>query len=472
MSTDAGRAVRLGCEPDPCYKSGVTASPSDAPVVILGGGLTGLSTAYGLSGRPWLLIEREQRTGGKAISRRRDGFTFDVTGHWLHLRDDRIKTIVADLFDDGELVDVERITRVYSHGAQLHYPFQANIHGLPLEVVQECLVGLIESQRAQARAEALGKDHVPRNFEEFAEFRFGRGISQHFFVPYNTKLWGMHPNTLTADWVSRFVPVPDVEQIVAGAIGRRQEGLGYNVSFLYHREGGIDHLPRALRKSVEARGEGEIRTGVEAEEVDPVGQRVKLAGHPDWQSYSRLVSTIPLPALIERIPAAPTHVREAASRLRWVRWRYLDVATRTAPPEDYHWVYIPERRFPFFRVGVYSNAMASMAPEGCGSLYVELEDRDREPDLPEVARGLVEIGALASVDDLVFAERRDIDCAYVLFDDDYVQSRGAVLDWLAGAGVRSCGRYGAWIYNSMEDSMLQGLDAAAWAAQTGDGGRA
>src|SRR5262245_674943 len=38
---------------------------SDARVVILGGGLTGISTAYHLK-RPWLLFERDDRLGGHA----------------------------------------------------------------------------------------------------------------------------------------------------------------------------------------------------------------------------------------------------------------------------------------------------------------------------------------------------------------------------------------------------------------------
>ena len=37
------------------------------------------------------------------------------------------------------------------------------------------------------------------------------------------------------------------------------------------------------------------------------------------------------------------------------------------------------------------------------------------------------------------------------------------VEWLRGVGVRACGRYGAWIYNSMEDSIIQGMEAAAWA---------
>ena len=83
--------------------------PSDEarrPVVILGAGLTGLSAAYHLTAKRSLLVERAAEVGGHARSERRDGYTFDVTGHWLHLRDDRVQRLAARLFRNGELVEI------------------------------------------------------------------------------------------------------------------------------------------------------------------------------------------------------------------------------------------------------------------------------------------------------------------------------------------------------------------------------
>jgi len=425
------------------------------PVVVLGAGLTGLSAAYHLR-RPGVLVERGPEVGGHARSTRRDGFTFDVTGHWLHLREPQTRALVEGLFAPGELVQVERRTRVFTHGALLAYPFQANLHGLPLAVVQECLVEFVAARERSAR----GEQPAP-TFEAFAEARFGRGIARHFFVPYNTKLWGMHPNQLTAEWVSRYIPVPDAAQVIGGAIGVPQEGLGYNASFLYPRAGGIDALPRRLAAGLP---EGtEVLLGSDVEAVDPTRRRVKLTGEGDWRDYHALVSTIPLPELVRRIVGASVEVREAAAALRWVRWRWLDVATRTRVPADYHWVYVPETRYPFFRVGVYSNAVASMAPEGCSSLYVELSEREGEVDVADVVRGLVDIGALASVDDVLFTVERRAEYAYVVFDDAYGPATRTILGWLESVGIRSCGRYGAWVYNAMEDCMIAGREAAAWA---------
>lgn len=448
--SDAGRGGNSIASPD--------------PVVILGAGLTGLSAAHHLARGPFVLVEQHDRVGGHARSEREQGHTFDVTGHWLHLRDARCKALLASLFEPGEWLEVERKTKIAMHGVELEYPFQANLHGLPLEIVHECLSGLLDAREALARGEAWATS--PRSFEEYARARFGAGIARHFFVPYNGKLWGTGIDKLAPEWVARFIPVPEPAQIIAGALGLVQRNLGYNASFLYPKAGGIDHLPEALGRAIAARcarGEGELRTSCAVEEVDVVGRRVKLQGERDWTTYRALISTIPLPELIARIPSAPPQVRADAAALRWVRWHWLDVATRAPVPRDWHWAYVPELRFPFFRVGVYSNAMPSMAPAGAASLYVELDDRRAAPDLPSVAAGLVEIGALASVEDIRFVRRREVEYAYVMFDEAHAGATARLLAWLEGQGVRSCGRYGAWIYNSMEDSLLSGLAAAQWA---------
>jgi protoporphyrinogen oxidase len=73
------------------------------------------------------------------------------------------------------------------------------------------------------------------------------------------------------------------------------------------------------------------------------------------------------------------------------------------------------------------------------------------------------MGALHEPNDVEFAQVRDIEYAYVVFDEDYDEARGTVLAYLERVGIRSCGRYGSWVYNSMEDSIIQGMEAAQWA---------
>ena len=72
--------------------------------LILGAGLAGLSTAYHLRRggcRAVALHEREERPGGLCRSEARDGFTFDHTGHFLHLRTPEMKRLASRLLGRG-----------------------------------------------------------------------------------------------------------------------------------------------------------------------------------------------------------------------------------------------------------------------------------------------------------------------------------------------------------------------------------
>ncbi|MEO8215189.1 MAG: FAD-dependent oxidoreductase [Myxococcales bacterium] len=431
--------------------------------MILGGGLTGISAAVHLRS-PWVLLEKEARLGGHARTDERDGYRFDKTGHWLHLRDPAIKQMVDELLPD-QMKPVARKARIFSHGVLTRYPFQANLHGLPAEVIKDCLMGVVEARLAEAqRAEhaqhGAGPSAGPTNFEEYCLRHFGAGISRHFMIPYNERLWGVSPREITADWCSRFVPLPNLEQVIAGAVGAGPPELGYNVSFLYPKQGGIETFTRALQTRMNMPA-GQVHTGTSPDSVDWQRREVVVGG--DRIPYRALVATIPLPELLRRMPGLPPEIEAAAGRLRCTTLRYLNVATRTSPPADWHWIYVPERRYPFYRVGIFTNAMPSMAPAGGASLYVELADRApvTEDGVRESLLALKEAGAILGPEDVVFAEPQEIQYAYVVFDHHYYASTTAIFRFLEANGIYPRGRYGAWTYNAMEDCVIAGREVAA-----------
>jgi protoporphyrinogen oxidase len=119
-------------------------------VLILGGGLAGLSTARhlgGLGARSRLVVEARDRVGGTAGSRTAGGFTFDYTGHLLHLHDPYGKALILDLLKDN-VASHERRAWIYSSGAWTRYPFQANTRGLPFSAAVDCAAGTVRARRA------------------------------------------------------------------------------------------------------------------------------------------------------------------------------------------------------------------------------------------------------------------------------------------------------------------------------------
>lgn len=425
------------------------ASADTAPVQILGAGLAGLSAARVLGERAQV-HERLSAPGGHAITYEDDGFRFDKTGHLLHLRDPEIRSWMQALLGE-ELLHVPRMSRVFSHGVYTRYPYQANTYGLPPEVAYECLMDLLEADRI--------KDSVPEptNFEEFCIKHFGHGFSKHFMIPYNQKLWGIHPREITAAWCTRFVPMPKIADVIAGAVGMNDRELGYNAHFSYPRLG-IGQLPKAMAR--------ELTTTIRYEHAPyAIDAEQKMLRFADGDlSYQALISTMPMDVLLKLLVDCPPEVREAGSHLRCNPLWYLDVALDVPCGVDgLHWAYVPEEKYPFYRVGCYSNFSDSMAPQGKSCLYVELSSRET-PDLntllPQVASGLIDMGIIRSASDIRFAKPRHIEHAYVVYDHHYYAAVDVIRPYLERNGILSVGRYGGWNYSSMEDALIFGRDAA------------
>lgn len=425
-----------------------------ARIVVIGAGLTGLSASVHLRrmGVPHRVIERSGSVGGLAATTEEAGYRFDRTGHLLHLRDPAMRAFALEMLGPASWLEIERRSVIASHGVVTKYPFQANVHGLPSEIAYACVRDFVQAHFATDPRPVV-------TFEDYCLRHFGEAISRAFMIPYNEKLLGVHPRDICASWCDRFVPRPSLDDVLRGAFGVQAPELGYNARFLYPRLG-MGELSRAMAERASP-----IELGVSAESIDWRARRIRAMG--DDVPYGSIISSIPLPDLIDRIVDPPDEVRAARLLLRATALQYLDVALNTPCEKPWHWVYVPEKRFSFYRVGCYTNFSSALAPAGKASLYVELSNRapvELRDVLPSVATELVELGLIRAPEAIRFARLRRIDPAYVIYDPARERAVSTLLAFLDRASIQSVGRYGAWEYASMEDALASGARAARVAA--------
>jgi len=423
--------------------------------LILGAGLSGLSAAYHLGEDDFLVIEKNAAPGGLCTTEEKQGFFFDRTGHWLHMRDERVQRLVSSL-SGFETVEIIRASHVFSHGIFTRYPFQSHTFGLPADVVRECVQGFLRARHRNDRLRAA------ENFYEWCMANLGEGISKHFMIPYNSKLYTVHPKEFASHWCDAYIPVPTLEQVVQGAISEQGTSAeGYNATFSYPLRGGIGTLPAALFRACR---QDRFLFNVRPVEVD-LHRRVLRLHTGDEIGFSSLVSTIPLRDFLSLVRCdGADRLHAAAGRMKIASVSYYNAAFGKPLPHPGHWFYIPEPCYMPYRVGLYSNVHSSLAPEGCSSAYIEYSHQGPLADEPALRRDsvrlLMEMGLLHSEDDILFMDCRLIENGYVIFHREYPDDMAMIAQWCRDCGVVLAGRYGRWVYAAMEDALLDGMDAA------------
>ena len=486
----------------------VNALPAQAqqkvPVVIIGAGPTGLSAAYHL-GKDALLLERNATVGGWCRSIVDNGFTFDYAGHIMFSNDAYVLKLYDKLLGSN-LHWQNREAWVYSKQVFTRYPFQGALYGLPPAVITECIVGAIEARYGAADQEIKPAAVAPgamsgdvkdleakdvqskelevkdccadgsvdvekgtscqpgevKNFEQFIYKVWGAGIAKHFAIPYNKKLWTVPLTEMETSWLGGRVPLPDLEQIIEGALEPVGKPMGPNARFGYPLKGGFQALINGFLPHIQ----GKIELNADVVQLLPQEHLIAMADGRRFR-YDDLISTMPLPELIKMIgDAAPPEVRAAAKGLQHISIRNVNIGVNREHITDKHWIYYPEDSV-FHRIFVQGNASPECNAPGGFGFTCEISYSSHKP-LPcegdalirRVIADCIKVGMIREDDVILAANETDMPYAYVLYDHARAANVETVRSWLAQYDVHLAGRYSEWEYYNSDHAFLAGKKVA------------
>jgi len=446
-------------------------SPRVVRHLVIGAGPTGLAAAHRLGeageGASTLLVEREERVGGWCRSIQDRGYTFDMAGHIMFSNDAQVLELYRRLLGDN-LHWQNREAWIYSKDVYTRYPFQGSLYGLPPAVLKECLVGAIEARFGSLRGDGRSGPaaNAPANFAEFIERVWGRGIAKHFAVPYNEKLWATPLDQMETSWLGGRVPLPDLEQMIEGALEPTPAPMGPNARFGYPLRGGFQALMDGFLPLLDC----ELSLGTSVLHVSPARRTARLDDGRLVQ-FESLVSTMPLPRLVEACgDEAPQPVQAAAKALQHVSVRCVNLGVRLAEGQrrltEKHWIYYPEDTV-FHRIFVQGNASPHNNPPGGFGLICEITHSPSKP-LPCEGQALIDrviadcrrVGLIAADAEVPVANQVDMPCAYVVYDHGRAANVQLIRDWLAPFGIVLAGRYAEWAYYNSDHAFVAGRHAA------------
>jgi protoporphyrinogen oxidase len=430
-------------------------------IVIIGAGPTGLGAAYRLQElgyEDFVVLESRTGAGGLASSETsRNGFIYDIGGHVLfsHFR------YFDELFDrmlGDDYRELRRESWIWMLDHFVPYPFQNNIRFLPREATLACLLGIVEAQAAE-RSEPF------TNFEELVHGVFGKGIAEHFMMPYNFKVWAHPPRMLGTDWIGERVPVVNLERVLTNVIlDRDDHSWGPNNTFKYPLHGGTGGLFNRIVPHLRNR----IRFDSQVVGLDVRRKRLLLADGSD-EEYDDLISTMPVDLLVAMIAQAPGEVTRATQMLRHSGSAIVGVGVRQPCPSTKCWMYFPEDNCPFYRVTYLSNYSPEVVPDDSThySLLAEVSRSEYKPVnletvVDEVIEGFLNTKLLSEGDvaDIVDSHLIVREYTYPIPSLRRDQALKMIQPYLEGLDIYSRGRFGAWKYEigNMDHSVQMGAE--------------
>jgi protoporphyrinogen oxidase len=402
--------------------------------IVLGGGLAGLSAAFFLDNDA-LVLEKEPFTGGLSRSFRQEGFVFDIGGHAVHSTQKKWHDLLDSL--GIELFSQERKAFVDTPSGPIPFPFQYHLAHLPEPVYKECMEGL--------------ENHPPvhegrMHYLAWLHATFGPGICRHFMVPYNKKIWKTDLERLTTEFASQRVPAQERQRLIE--INRRP-WPSYSQRVAYPVEGGIQAVPDAFRARIDR-----VRCNAEVTAVNCSDRSVTVRGGETFY-YDHLISTIPLPRLLEIVQDLPVDLRMLVPEFDWFPIVAVNLGLKLDRLTEKQRLYVADPSILFHKVVFNMNSAPDCVPQGHSSVSVEItlrrgENPDQETLVGRTIEQLIRLHILSESDPIVFKQVVACEFGYVLYNPRRTELVDACRRHFQPLNVHLCGRFGGWSYQNMD----------------------
>lgn len=421
----------------------------EVQALVIGAGPSGLAVAFALQGNT-LVLEKESRVGGLCRSLSHGGGTFDIGGHSFHTPYPEVRDLVRRLMGEDFYYQT-RDARVHTEGILIPYPFQKHFRRHPDQaIVRRCADGL--------RDAVLHPDPAPRNLEEYIVGRFGRGIADHFLLPYNRKLWARDLSSIAPEWTKQRLVAPGEREPFETSGGDRTP-LQDDTVVAYPPRGGFEEFYRCFVPHIPA---------VELERrVVHLDTEKRIATTADGRRYgwAFLISTIPLPVLIPMIEGVPSDIRVLAEQLEHLSLRVELLLAGKTLETPIQRIYVHDREVPPHKIALNHNSSDALRERPCHAIMAEVSygpDKtvDVEAIAPKVIDFLCQIDVLDDPDDITWTGHIDVPFAYPVPTRESLTAVPALKEWLARRHIYSLGRFGEWKYDNSDACVASGLAIA------------
>lgn len=484
-------------------------------VVVIGAGPAGLTAAYELLEKSndysVTILEASDRIGGISQTVKYNGNRMDIGGHRFFSKDERVmkwwhnilppqgapskdeillglsKEYDKNGADPEKTNDVmlkrNRVSRIYYKGKFFDYPVT-----MKWETIKN--MGFLTTVRAGFSYMAALFHKLPESsLENFYINRFGKVLYSMFFEGYTEKLWGRHPEYISADWGSQRVKGLSIRAVIADMFGKvfkkkRKVETSLIEEYIYPKLGPGQLYEKVCDKIKEMGGT--VKMNCPVVRIREKGGAVSGVdymenGEPVTLDADVVISSMPVKDLINAFENPPAEMKEIAdglpyrdfitvgllvNRLKIQNKTNIKTVNNIVPD---CWIYVQDTSVKLGRIQIFNNWSPYMVKDAEKYVWIGLEyfcdEGDKywnmsDDEFIKFAEDELEKIGVIDKNDIVDAHREKVKKAYPAYFDTYSRM-DELIEYLNGYENLYCvGRNGQHRYNNMDHSMVTAFETA------------
>ena len=428
-------------------------------VIILGAGLSGLSTAYFMQNKNEIekitLLEMEKTTGGLCRSIKKSGYTYDIGPHILFSKDKEMLNLMLDVLDEGKN-DLVRSNQILYKGIRVQYPFENDLSKLPAEDLNYCINAFNHNPY---------ENYDATNMIQFFLKTFGEGITNTYLRPYNEKIWKYDPSFMNTSMVDR-IPKPTSEEIRRSAAGETIQGYLHQLYFSFPKKGGIEAVPNGFLNRLD-KDKCEVHTNAQVTCIKKIGEKYIVEAGKNKYEADMIISTIPVQALTTAYENATIELK---NRVNDLHYNSIKIAFAKLPydlcGENFAFM-IPDKDVIFHRISkmdFLGSEYHHNKSEATYMIEVTYRKNDQVDNLTDdelkskIADGLFKIGFAKNCKDVEFIDLTDYQYAYIIYDLNHSKNMEYIRNYYSNEGIYLNGRFGYFEYWNMDRILSESLE--------------
>ena len=453
-------------------------------VIIIGGGITGLSVAWKLSEKDYevTVIESDKSIGGLAKSVKIENYFFDIGPHSFVAEDKEVFKKVMDLFEEepSEIPNVKRSVKLLFKDKYVDYPLSAkSILQMGFLPPILCSLSFAKSYIGAFISSLFIKKKENQNLtvKQWAVNNFGNYLYINFFKPYTEQFWKIKTSELShrvipsgkkLDFARTLKHLLTNKYLELSKIEPGKLSLVQRESLpSYYPKKGFGEIANRISEQIKKNG-GKIYTSLEADEIILNSNNTFNVKAKDKNFLGDFViSTIPLNKVITKIkPLYEKEIIKSAKKLEYLSLVLLYLIIKKKNVLGCQYCYFLDR--PYNRISEMNNFSNYLSPQDENILTVEIScQRESEiwkssdKEIFSICMQGIRKDNFLKKEDIINYKVIKVPSVYPIYKKDYeIHLKKTEECFSKIKNFFSIGRQGQFYYGDIDQMIRFGLDTA------------